>query len=53
MHQNVLPLKPMGIQIDYNFCYSTLQFHGGLIFIAQDTEIVFSVDQANYHSILF
>ena len=53
MHDNVLPLKPMGIQIDYNFCYSTLQFHGGLIFKAQETEIVFSVDQANYHSISF
>ena len=47
MHENVLALKPMGIQIQF------LQFHGGLIFIAQDTEIVFSVDQANYHSIPF
>ena len=52
MHENVLPLKPMGIQIYYNFCYWTLQSHGGLIFIA-DTKIVFSVDQANYHSISF
>ena len=51
MHENVLALKPMGTN-RYNFCYSTLQFHGGLMFIA-DTEIVFSVDQANYHSISF
>ena len=46
MHQVVLPLRPMDIQIDIYFLLLGC-FHCGLL---TNTEMVFPVDQAKYHS---